>query len=190
MKTLIYQFVRQFHVSVILSNKVYNGLLDYYFLDWVDNSGIYYSLFAPCNETQVFTHNLCLIGGGVGSVSLAVNLRTFPNKAEWVSGRWDAGSIEQFNTKLKEVLNSIPYFSVVYGGFHLDKVFYALHPNVQIIFSYSFQDDYAGCFSVVWGQSTCVRARNVVHKYFLEEVLKVYGMPEVCHIDIIDDETR
>lgn len=176
MKQFIYSFVRKFGVRVILHDKCYKGILDVYCVDWVGRDGKYYSLFVPCNESQIFTSEIKLLGGCNGACNLAANLRIFSGKADWVAGRWKMPDVERFRQGLAHELAALETPVVREGGYSLSAVFRVFRPVLLMNILYAYNGEYAGTFTVVYGQAADVEARCAEQAVFLGKVISALGI--------------
>lgn len=171
MRNYIIQFVRSMHVKVILTNKVFSGLLDVFYLNWIGTDGRYYSLLVPFNETQIFTCNLDLIGGCTEGTRLAANLRISDNKESWIQERWQPEFAAHLAQRLSQSL-PIGKYPVVYDGrYVLSAVQYFTHPALMVSVQYSYDGDFVESLNILPGQiSTFIRPRRCAD--FLNRVFK------------------
>lgn len=111
--TIVYSFIKSKGIQVILSNKIFRGLVTVYFFNWMGKDGTYYSLFAPCNSTSVVPNEFISIEPGLSfTKQLEKCLRSFNSKEEWDEGHWLLTDASQFNSRLEK---SLKYVNVPKG---------------------------------------------------------------------------
>lgn len=188
MKHLINKFVKSVGASIILRSKKFDGLLTYFLIDWIGTDSQYYSLLAICNETQIITRQVLLLGdcdsGGFVNPLLS-NLRQSSSKEDWVLDRWDFEEIKKIDEFLKYKIHwieSTDFCSIDCNGYKINGVSLIFRPVFEYVISYSYEEHYK-TLVLPMDDGYSVNADSKEHYEFLTGVLETLGIERFFKIN-------
>ena len=183
---IVYSFVKSKGVQVILSKKIFRGLVTVYFFNWIGRDGVYFSLFAPCNSTSVVPNEFINLESGLSfTKQLEKCLKSFNSKEEWDEGHWLLKDASQFNIRLEKSLKyvNVPK-GITVGRYTLIDSLPWIHPVLGATVWYLYNDEPTSI--TVWSDRlTTVKERD---ESFIEFV-KALGIYELLKIEIIGGVT-
>lgn len=182
MKDLIVSFVKSLGVTVMLSQKVFSDLLDFYCLNWLGSDDRYYSLLVPCNETQIFTAERLLLGEPCSGCAIGANLRVFATKQEWLDGRWSLSDAERADKVLAEWIRKKCNCCYEGYGYKVHTVVCTTRPFLSISVACQRGNDLAGSFTVTTGSVSVVRCGRDL-ALFISEVSAELGCSQFLQIE-------
>lgn len=189
MKHLINKFVKSIGASIILRSKKFDGLLTYFLIDWIGTDSQYYSLLAICNDTQIITRQVLLLGDcddGDFVNPLQSNLRQSSSKESWVRDRWDLEEVKKIDEFLTYKLNwieSLDYCSIDCNGYETTGVSLILRPVFEYAISYSDAGHYRTLVLPMNGGYS-INADSKEHYEFLIGILETLGISKYFKLNV------
>ena len=144
MDSIVYSFIKSKGVQIILSKKIFRGIVTVYYFNWIGKGGVYFSLFAPCNSTSVIPNEFVDVKSGESfTKQLEGCLKSFNSKEEWDEGHWLVDDASQFNNRLEKSLKyvNVPKGMTI-GKYKLIDSIPWIHPVLGATIWYEYDNDY------------------------------------------------
>lgn len=182
----VFDYVRSIGVKVLLMSKKTSGILDYYNIGWIDRYGMYYSLFVPANETQVFSSEQLLIGQYSTGYTLARNLRCFHSKSEWLNGRWGPDFADRMDKSLSMQLLLKSKYQYEGYGCRICSIVFATRPVLSVSVVYHKGKTMIDSFTTIIGHKLWLQC-DVDVAAFIEHVVIDLGLQQYLEIHTNND---
>lgn len=108
MEQIILDYLRSLHWIAVLEKKVFTGLVNVMYVNFIGANGCFYSFLIAYNETQLFAKPSVVLGTNQESTAdvLSSNLRVFKDKESWLEGKWDIRIAKSFNQYLEQSISN------------------------------------------------------------------------------------
>ncbi|MEY8334662.1 hypothetical protein AALB53_16380 [Lachnospiraceae bacterium 47-T17] len=190
MRRVIDSFIKSIGVSVILERKVFRGLLDVYYYNFIGKDDKFYSFLVACNDTQIildpqkyfmFASDFCDEDAELKVLSLqycvdemdvdlllARNLRVFCSKEDWIVGRWCTDSAKAFDQELRRTVKECFNECCRVGEYELIQHSIWTRPALGFSIMYNKNGVFGGVVTVWHGSITELEYSQGLHDFLVE----------------------